>query len=73
MLVTGLYLVANFNRLFRRSIKNELLRKNIVVWLAICCLMTTVPTTPLFYEALIANKLPTFYLFECCAATVEGL
>ena len=74
MLVAGLYLVANFNRLFRRSIKNELLRKNIVVWLAaICCLMTTVPTTPLFYEALMANKLPTFYLFECCAATVEGL
>ena len=74
MLVTGLYLLANFNRLFRRSIRNELLRENIVVWLAaICCIMTTVPTTPLFYEALTQNKLPVFYLFECCAATVEGL
>ena len=74
MLVTGLYLLANFNRLFRRSIKNELLRKNVVVWLAaICCIMTTVPTTPLFYEAIAQNKLPVFYLYECCAATVEGL
>src|SRR4029079_10354384 len=73
-LVAGLYLLANFNRLFRRNIKNELLRKNIVVWLAaICCIMTTVPTTPLFYEALTQNKLPVFYLFECGAATVEGL
>ena len=73
-LVVGLYLLANFNRLFRRSIKNELLRKNVVVWLAaICCIMTTVPTTPLFYEAIVQNKLPVFYLYECCAATVEGL
>lgn len=74
MFVTGLYLLANFNRLFKRTIKNELLRKNIVVWMAaICCLMTTVPTNPLFYEAIAHNKLPIFYLFECSAATVEGL
>src|ERR1044072_9809150 len=74
MLVTGLYLLANFNRLFKRSIANELLRTNIVVWLAsICWIMATFPTTPEFYGALMSNNLPIYYLFECVVATVEGL
>ena len=33
----GLYMLANFGRLLRSSIKNELLRKNIVVWMIILC------------------------------------
>jgi len=33
--VAGLYVLANFSSLFRSSIRNELLRKNVVVWLAI--------------------------------------
>lgn len=74
MLVTGLYLLANFNRLFKRTITNELLRTNIVVWLAaICWIMATFPTTPEFYGALMSNNLPIYYLFECIVATVEGL
>lgn len=34
----GIALMANFSRLFQRSIRNELLRKNTAVWLIIFCL-----------------------------------
>src|SRR5687767_9884852 len=44
--VIGLYLLANFSRLFRGRIKNELLRKNIVSWLIIFFLSSaTAPIT----------------------------
>ena len=33
--LAGLYMLANFSRLFRKFIKNELLRKNIVAWMII--------------------------------------
>lgn len=36
--LVGLFLLANFSRLFKQSIKNELLRKNIVAWLIIFCI-----------------------------------
>lgn len=36
--LVGLYLLANFNHLFKRTIKNELLRKNIAAWLIIFCI-----------------------------------
>lgn len=36
--LAGLYLLANFNHLFKRTIKNELLRKNIAAWLIIFCI-----------------------------------
>lgn len=36
--LAGLYILANFTRLFRNKIGNELLRKNIVAWLAIFCI-----------------------------------
>jgi two-component system LytT family sensor kinase len=36
--LAGLYLLANFSRLFRGTIKNELLRKNVAAWLIIFCL-----------------------------------
>lgn len=36
--LVGLYILANFNRLFRSRIRNEVVRKNVVVWLAICCI-----------------------------------
>lgn len=43
MLATiGLYLLANFGRLFRGRIRNELLRKNIAAWLIIFCLTTAI-------------------------------
>lgn len=43
--VAGLYLLANFSRLFRRAIKNELLRKNAAAWLIIFCI--TVAMVPM--------------------------
>lgn len=36
--IAGLYMLANFGRLFRSRIKNELLRKNIVAWMVIFCI-----------------------------------
>ncbi|MDZ4796288.1 MAG: histidine kinase [Bacteroidota bacterium] len=35
MAMAGLYILANFSRLFRGRIRNEIARKNVVVWLAI--------------------------------------
>lgn len=40
--LAGLYLLANYSRLFRSSIKNELLRKNVAAWLTIFCLSTAI-------------------------------
>lgn len=36
--LAGLYMLANFSRLLRSTIKNELLRKNIAAWLIIFCI-----------------------------------
>lgn len=36
--LAGLYLLAAFSRLFKNSIRNELLRKNVAAWLIIFCL-----------------------------------
>lgn len=36
--LAGLYLLAAFSRLFKKSIRNELLRKNVAAWLIIFCL-----------------------------------
>jgi len=53
MLFLGLYLLANFKGLFRRYIKNELLRKNIVVWMiAVCLILSVSPTNAEFYIAI---------------------
>src|SRR5690348_14979043 len=40
LLVTlaALFLLANFDRLFKTGIRNEWLRKNVVAWLVILCL-----------------------------------
>ena len=75
MLFAGMYLLAKFNRLFKRSIKSELLRKNIVVWMMAVCIITSLaPTTPDFYAAaFVNNKLKIFYLFEWFAATFDSI
>jgi len=36
--LAGLYMLANFSRLFRKFIKNELLRKNVAAWMIIFCM-----------------------------------
>jgi len=73
-LFAGMYLLAKFNRLFKRSIKNELLRKNVVVWMVAICLITSLaPTTPDFYTSFTYNRLKIFYPFEWLAATIDSI
>jgi len=71
-LVLGLYLLANFNTLFKGSIKSEWLRKNIVVWMISVCLVLAIsPTSHDFYEAIVSHK--KFFrvlLIQCAAITV---
>jgi len=74
MLLVGLYLLAKFNRLFRQQIKNELLRKNLVVWMiAVSLILSVAPTTPDFYSAYTNHKLLNFYFFDCFGITLEAL
>src|SRR5512132_2746710 len=71
MLVLGLYLLANFKRLFRRQIKNELLRKNIVVWMtAICLILAVSPTNSEFYQAIVKGTLIKTLLIQIAAVTI---
>jgi hypothetical protein len=74
MLLVGLYLLAKFNRLFRSLFKNELLRKNIAVWLiAICFAFALLPTNPDLYGAISNHTLPRFFINELIGVTVETL
>lgn len=38
----GVFVLANFGGLFKSWIKNEALRKNVVAWLAICCISAAI-------------------------------
>ncbi len=50
--LAGLYLLANFGRLFRGVIRNELLRKNVAAWLTIFCFALAVaPIMGEFFRA----------------------
>jgi len=74
MLLASMYLLAKFNRLFKRSIKSEFLRSNLVVWMiAICIITALAPTTPDFYAAFTRNNLKILYPFLCLAATVDSI
>ena len=74
MLVLGLYLLANFKRLFRRQLKNELLRKNIAVWMtSICLCLSVAPTNPDFYRAISSGKWVETILVQIIAITVMAL
>ncbi len=51
--MAGLYMLANFSRLLRSNIKNELLRKNIVAWMIIFCMsVAMVPMSGGFFYLL---------------------
>ena len=74
MLVLGLYLLANFKRLFRRQIKNELFRKNVAVWMvSICLCLSVAPTNPDFYRAISSGKWGETFLVQITAITVMAL
>jgi sensor histidine kinase YesM len=71
MLVLGLYLLANFKNLFRRWIKNELLRKNIVVWMiAVCLIMAVSPSNKDYYAAVSHGQLVKTVLSQIMAITI---
>lgn len=74
MLLIGLYLLAKFHRLFRKQIGNELLRRNIVVWMvAICITLSLTPTRGEFYQGFMQGKLVSFFVTQILAVTVETL
>jgi sensor histidine kinase YesM len=74
MLVAGLYLIANYNRLFRNSIRNQLLRRNLVVWMiAICLIFSVTPTNPEFYQNIAGGKIMRYVVIQCIAITVMVL
>src|SRR4051812_22602378 len=71
MLFLGLYLLANFKRLFRRYIKNEFLRQNVVVWMiAVCLILSVSPTNPELYHAISSGKWLKAFLTEIVAITI---
>lgn len=70
MLIAGLYLLTNFSTLFRYRIKNEVLRRNLVVWMiGVCFIMAITPTSPEFYSSLSMNKLHRFFILQLIAVT----
>ncbi len=74
MVLLGLYTLAKFNTLFKRYIRNEFLRKNIVVWIAaLCLIMSITPTTPDFYTSLANHKVLHYFLLNCIGVTFEAL
>ncbi|MEO5562606.1 MAG: histidine kinase [Chitinophagaceae bacterium] len=72
--VIGLYLLANFKKLFRRYIKNELLRRNVAVWLiAVFIGISFCPTNPEFYGVIKSPKLATFIVLQIVGITFMAL
>jgi two-component system LytT family sensor kinase len=70
MLVLGLYLGTKFNQLLRRQVKNEILRRNIGVWMiGICFIFSLTPTSPDFYQSIATGQLPRFFMIQAIAAT----
>jgi len=71
MLVLGLYLLAKFKSLLRRQVKNELLRKNIVVWMiAVCLILAVSPSNSEFYQAMVKGTFLKTILIQITAVTI---
>jgi two-component system LytT family sensor kinase len=74
MIVAGLYLLAKFKTLFKRQIKNELLRKNIVSWMiAMCVFLALTPTNHDFSNVLKGEGLPRYFLLQILCITIGAL
>lgn len=70
----GLYLLANFSRLFRRAISNELLRKNVVVWLVIFCISAAMsPMSSGFFYILYTDGFSQVLLLQFLSTTANTL
>ena len=71
MLFLGLYLLANFKRLFRRYIRNEFLRKNIAVWMiAVCLILSVSPTNHEIYIGILSGHWVKAFLTQIAAITI---
>ncbi|MES1224076.1 MAG: histidine kinase, partial [Bacteroidota bacterium] len=74
MLVLGLYFLTRFNSLFKRVIRFEWLRKNMVVWLiAVCMILAISPTNHEFFEAAKKGSLAKVLTIQIVAITLESL
>lgn len=74
MLVAGLYLLTKFYTLFRRQIRSEALRRNIVVWMIAVCLTSSVsPFSEEFYKAINTHAILRYYCIELAATTIGVL
>lgn len=74
MLVIGLYLVANYNRLFQKQIRNRFIRRNLAVWLiALCFTFSITPTSSEFYQSLTAQHILRYFSIQSIAVTVMVL
>lgn len=71
-IVAGLYLLASFRRIFRGSIRNELLRRNVAAWFIIFCI--SVGMTPLsggnFFYILYKHGMWFFIVVQLISATL---
>jgi sensor histidine kinase YesM len=74
MLMAGLYILANYSKLFTNYFRNELLRQNIVVWLAsLCMIMALAPVSGDFFGILIKKGVLYAIMVEVLFATVNTL
>jgi two-component system, LytTR family, sensor kinase len=72
MLMLALYLLSNFNRLFSGSIRNELLRQNLAVWVtATCFVLALAPISGDFYGLVIKKGLLYTMMVELSIATAN--
>jgi sensor histidine kinase YesM len=74
MIVVGLYLLAKFNSLFKRQIKNELLRKNIISWMiTMCVFLALTPTSHDFSNVLKGEGLVHYFSLQILCITIGAL
>lgn len=74
MLMAGLYILANYGRLFKKYFKSELFRQNVVVWMAsVSLIMALAPVSGDFFGILIRKGVWHAVYIEIFFATVNSL
>ncbi|MBL7748574.1 MAG: hypothetical protein JNM19_14155, partial [Chitinophagaceae bacterium] len=70
--LAGLYILANFGRMFRGTVRNELLRKNLLVWLAIFTLSAALfPMSGGFYVIVAKHGYDGLLLYQIISTTAN--
>lgn len=74
MALAGLFLLANFTSVFKGSIKNEIVRKNVVAWLVIFCISAAMfPMNGGFFYILGVHGYGGLLLFQLISTTANSL